>query len=149
MGGLERDLEALAAFTGGGPGVTRLAWSPELRSAYDWLAGRCRGLGLDAEVDAAGNLLARWTAGRGPAVLMGSHIDTVPEGGRFDGALGVVGGLHAISLLREWGVEPRRPVWLAAFMDEENTRFNTALFGSRAFCGRTSAGSATAATPTG
>ena len=47
----------------------------------------------------------------------------------------MVGGLHAISLLREWGVEPRRPVWLAAFMDEENTRFNTALFGSRAFCG--------------
>ena len=128
-------MEALAAFTGEGPGVTRLAWSRELRSAYDWLAERCRGLGLDAEVDAAGNLLARWTAGRGPAVLMGSHIDTVPEGGRFDGALGVVGGLHAISLLREWGVEPRRPVWLAAFMDEENTRFNTALFGSRAFCG--------------
>ena len=126
---------ALAAFTGEGPGVTRLAWSPELRSAYDWLAERCRGLGLDAEVDAAGNLLARWSVGRGPAVLMGSHIDTVPEGGRFDGALGVVGGLRAISLLREWGVEPRRPLWLAAFMDEENTRFNTALFGSRAFCG--------------
>ncbi len=66
---------------------------------------------------------------------MGSHIDTVPEGGRFDGALGVLGGLHAVRLLREWGVEPRRPVWLAAFMDEENTRFNTAMFGSRAFCG--------------
>jgi acetylornithine deacetylase/succinyl-diaminopimelate desuccinylase-like protein len=62
-------------------------------------------------------------------VLIGSHLDTVPEGGRFDGALGVVGGLHALSLLREWGVEPRRPIWLAAFMDEENTRFNTALYG--------------------
>jgi hydantoinase/carbamoylase family amidase len=135
VGELQRDLEARAAFTGGGAGVTRLAWSPELRSAYDWLEGRCRRLGLDAEVDAAGNLLARWDAGDGPAVLMGSHIDTVPEGGRFDGALGVVGGLHAVRLLREWGVEPRRPVWLAAFMDEENTRFNTALFGSRSFCG--------------
>jgi hydantoinase/carbamoylase family amidase len=135
VGELQRDLEALAAFTGGGAGVTRLAWSPELRSAYDWLVGRCCRLGLDADIDAAGNLLARWDAGDGPAVLMGSHIDTVPEGGRFDGALGVMGGLHAVRLLRQWGVEPRRPVWLAAFMDEENTRFNTALFGSRSFCG--------------
>jgi len=128
-------MEALAAFTDRGAGVTRLAWSPELRSAYDWLAGRCRQLGLDVEVDAAGNLLARWDTGRGPAVLMGSHIDTVPQGGRFDGALGVMGGLHAVRLLRKWGVAPRRPVWLVAFMDEENTRFNTALFGSRSFCG--------------
>jgi allantoate deiminase len=136
VGELERDMEALAAFTADeGAGVTRLAWSPELRAAYDWLAGRCRELGLDAEIDAAGNLLARWDAGRGPAVLMGSHVDTVPQGGRFDGALGVMGGLHAVRLLREWGVQPRRPVWLAAFMDEENTRFNTALFGSRSFCG--------------
>jgi allantoate deiminase len=135
VGELQRDLEALATFTGGGAGVTRLAWSPELRSAYDWLVGRCRRLGLDADIDAAGNLLARWNAGDGPAVLMGSHIDTVPEGGRFDGALGVMGGLHAVRLLRQWGIEPRRPVWLAAFMDEENTRFNTALFGSRSFCG--------------
>lgn len=135
MGQLQEDMEALASFTAGGAGVTRLAWSPELRSAYDWLASRCRETGLEAEVDAAGNLLARWEAGGGPAVLVGSHIDSVPEGGRFDGALGVMGGLHAVRLLKERGVEPRRPVWLVAFMDEENTRFNTALFGSRAFCG--------------
>jgi hydantoinase/carbamoylase family amidase len=128
-------MDALASFTAPGPGVTRLAWSPELRAAYDWLAGRCRDLGLEAEIDAAGNLLARWEEGAGPAVLVGSHIDTVPGGGRFDGALGVMGGLHAIRLLRERGVRPRRPVWLVAFMDEENTRFNTALFGSRSFCG--------------
>jgi hydantoinase/carbamoylase family amidase len=132
---LRDDMESLAAFGGDGPGVTRLAWSPELLAAYDWLGDRCRELGLDAEVDAAGNLLARWDAGTGPAVLVGSHLDTVPQGGRFDGALGVMGGLHAVRLLKQWGVEPRRPVWLAAFMDEENTRFNTALFGSRAFCG--------------
>jgi hydantoinase/carbamoylase family amidase len=128
-------MEALAALGVDGAGVTRLAWTPELRAAYDWLAGRCRELGLEAEVDAAGNLVARWDAGGGPAVLLGSHLDTVPRGGRFDGALGVAGGLHAIRLLKEWGIEPRRPVWLAAFMDEENTRFNTAMFGSRAFCG--------------
>ncbi len=92
------------------------------------------------EVDAAGNLLARWDVGEGPAVLVGSHLDSVPRGGRFDGALGVLAGLHAVRLLRSWGVTPRRPVWIAAFMDEENTRFNTALYGSRAFCGEDLAG---------
>lgn len=92
------------------------------------------------EVDPAGNLLARWDVGEGPAVLLGSHLDSVPCGGRFDGALGVLAGLHAVRLLRAWGVTPRRPVWVAAFMDEENTRFNTALYGSRAFCGEDLAG---------
>jgi len=132
---LPADLERLAAFTALGPGVTRLAWTPELRAAYDWFAGRCEEAGMTAEIDAAGNLVARWEAGDGPAVVMGSHLDTVPNGGRYDGALGVLGGLEAVRLLRAWGVRPARPVWLVAFMDEENARFNTALFGSRAFCG--------------
>ena len=86
-------------------------------------------------MDAAGNLLARWDVGQGPGVLVGSHLDSVPRGGRFDGALGVLAGLHAVRLLRSWGVTPRRPIWIVAFMDEEATRFNTALYGSRAFCG--------------
>ena len=132
---LNDDVAALARFGGDGAGVTRLAWTPELRAGYDWLAGRCAEFGLAVHVDAAGNLLAKWEAGEGPAVLLGSHVDTVPSGGRYDGALGVLSGLHAIRLLKERGVTPRRPIWLAAFMDEENTRFGTALFGSRAFCG--------------
>jgi hydantoinase/carbamoylase family amidase len=131
---------ALAAIGGEGTSVTRLAWTPALRDAYEWLAGRCEELGLDVEVDAAGNLVARWDAAAGPAVVVGSHIDTVPRGGRYDGALGVVGGLHAIRLLKERGVEPRRPVWLVAFMDEENARFGTALFGSRSFAGEDTSG---------
>jgi allantoate deiminase len=129
------DLERLARFSSGGEGVTRLAWSPELRAAYAWFTGRCEAAGLAAEVDPAGNLVARWEAGEGPAVVLGSHLDSVPEGGRFDGSLGVLGGLEAVRLLRRWKVRPARPVWVVAFMDEENTRFNTALFGSRAFCG--------------
>jgi len=132
---LAADLERLAAFSAGGNGVTRLAWSPELKAAYAWFAGRCADEGMRAEVDAAGNLVARWGPEDGPAVVMGSHMDSVPEGGWFDGQLGVLGGLEAVRLLRAWGVEPARPVWVVAFMDEENTRFNTALFGSRAFCG--------------
>lgn len=132
---LEADLRALSQFGADGAAVTRIAWTGELRDAYGWLAGRCRDLGLDVEIDAAGNLIARWNVGSGPSVVLGSHIDTVPQGGRFDGALGVIGGLHAIRLLKERGVQPQRPVWLVAFMDEENTRFGTALFGSRAFAG--------------
>lgn len=125
----------LAGIGGDGTSVTRLAWTPALREAYTWLETRCGELGLETEIDAAGNFVARWNTGSGPALLVGSHVDTVNRGGRFDGALGVVTGLNAIRLLKQRGVEPARPVWLMAFMDEESTRFGTALFGSRAFVG--------------
>src|SRR5688572_22352621 len=122
---------------GGGPdgGVTRVAWSPELFEAYTWVGDRLRELGLEVEIDAAGNLLATWSAGSGSPVLVGSHLDTVPSGGRFDGVLGVVSALHAVRILKAEGFEPARPLWVVAFMDEEGTRFDAALFGSRAFSG--------------
>jgi allantoate deiminase len=116
-------------------GVTRVAWSAELFAAYEWVGDRMRGLGLDVEIDAAGNLIGRWDAGDGKPVVVGSHLDTVPAGGRLDGVLGVVAGVHAVALLKQEGFEPRRPVWIVAFMDEEGTRFDAALFGSRAFAG--------------
>ncbi len=129
-------LEALARI-GGGPdgGVTRVAWSPELFVAYEWVRERLVELGLQTEVDAAGNLIGRWQAGSGPAVLVGSHLDTVPSGGGFDGVLGVVAAVHAVAQLKRERFVPDRPLWVAAFMDEEGTRFNAALFGSRAFVG--------------
>ncbi|MDX6439387.1 MAG: allantoate deiminase [Gaiellaceae bacterium] len=135
-GTVAASLDELAGI-GGGPdgGVTRVAWSPELFDAYAWIGDRFRELGLSVEVDPAGNLLAKWEAGTGTPVLVGSHLDTVPSGGRFDGVLGVVAALHAVRLLKEEGFEPGRPLWVAAFMDEEGTRFNAALFGSRAFTG--------------
>jgi allantoate deiminase len=122
---------------GGGPdgGVTRVAWSPELFAAYAWVGDRLRELGLEVEIDAAGNLLARWDAGSGSPVLVGSHLDTVPSGGHYDGVLGVVSALHAVQTLKAEDFEPQRPLWIVAFMDEEGTRFNAALFGSRAFSG--------------
>jgi hydantoinase/carbamoylase family amidase len=125
------------ALIGSGPagGVTRVAWSPDLFSAYDWISGRMRELGLAVEVDPAGNLIGRWEAGGGKAVLVGSHLDTVPSGGRLDGVLGAVSAVHAVAQLKAEGYEPSRPLWIAAFMDEEGTRFGTALFGSRAFVG--------------
>src|SRR4051794_14817997 len=130
------DIEAAARFGGEGTGVTRLAWSPELRAVLGWLTAQLEELGLEVELDAAGNLIGRWEAGDGPAVAVGSHLDTVPSGGRYDGALGVLSGLQAIRLLKQQGVEPKRPLWLVSFMDEEGARFGAALFGSRAFVGK-------------
>jgi allantoate deiminase len=122
---------------GGGPdgGVTRVAWSAELFAAYEWVGDRMRALGLEVEVDPAGNLIGRWQSGSGTPVLVGSHLDTVPSGGRLDGVLGVVAAVHAVALLKQEGFQPQRPIWIVAFMDEEGTRFNAALFGSRAFVG--------------
>jgi hydantoinase/carbamoylase family amidase len=134
--GVAADIEAAAAFGGEGTGVTRLAWSPELRAVQAWLADQLEELGLEVELDAAGNLIGRWQAGSGAAVVVGSHLDTVPSGGRYDGALGVLSGLHAIRLLKQRHVEPKRPLWLVSFMDEEGARFGAALFGSRAFVGK-------------
>ena len=129
-------LESLAQIGGElGGGVTRVAWSRELFEAYDWVGDRMRELGLDVEIDAAGNLIGRWETGTGKPVAVGSHLDTVPGGGRFDGALGVIAAVHAVRRLQEEGFEPDRPLWVVAFMDEEGTRFNAALFGSRAFTG--------------
>ncbi len=135
MSGSLSELARIGGRTDGG--VTRVAWSPELFDAYEWATERMRALGLEVEIDAAGNLIGRWQAGREeePAVLVGSHLDTVPSGGRFDGVLGVVAAIHAVARLKEEGFEPSRPLWIAAFMDEEGTRFNAALFGSRAFTG--------------
>jgi hydantoinase/carbamoylase family amidase len=130
------DVEALGCIGAGADGgVTRLAWTPALREASAWLARRCESLGLATTLDAAGNVVAVWGEGEAPRVTVGSHIDTVRCGGRFDGALGVLCGLEAIALLREDGHLPRRPIALVAWMDEEGSRFATPTFGSRAFAG--------------
>jgi hydantoinase/carbamoylase family amidase len=133
---LSEDLRTAASFgeTGAG-GISRFAWTEELAHVTDWVATELEALGLVAEIDAAGNLIARWEAGAGGAVMAGSHLDTVPNGGAFDGVLGVLGAVEAIRILRRRHFQPQRPIWVGAFMDEEGTRFGAALFGSRAFAG--------------
>ncbi len=131
---LAEDLAHVARFGADGDGVTRFAWSDELMQASRWLVRRLEELGLEAGIDAAGNVVGKWHA-PGRALVLGSHLDTVPHGGRYDGTLGVLGALEAIRLLRERGFQPSRPVWLVAFNDEEGARFDTAMLGSRAFCG--------------
>jgi hydantoinase/carbamoylase family amidase len=133
---LTADLEA-AALIGADErgGVSRFAWTQELALANAWLADRLAELGLEVELDPAGNVLGRWQAGEGKAVLLGSHLDTVPNGGRYDGALGVLAALDVVRRLKADGVEPARPVWVVSFNDEEGSRFQTGMLGSRAFCG--------------
>jgi allantoate deiminase len=133
---LTADLEAAAAI-GADPrgGVSRFAWTPELARANQWLMERLAELGLEVELDPAGNVLGRWRAGEGSAVLLGSHLDTVPNGGRYDGALGVLAALDVVRRLKAEGLQPKRPLWVVSFNDEEGGRFQTGMLGSRAFCG--------------
>jgi N-carbamoyl-L-amino-acid hydrolase len=118
------DLDELSAIGRCGRGVHRPALGPDDVRAREWLAGRLRDAGLEAEIDGIGNVLGRCPQPR--AVLAGSHVDSVPRGGRLDGALGVVAALEAARTLGG-GVD------VIAFCDEEGTF--TGTLGSRAFCG--------------
>jgi N-carbamoyl-L-amino-acid hydrolase len=136
---LSSRIAALARFGAlPGGGVTRMCWSPAYEEARTWLLGEIKTAGLTPWVDPAGNIfgglgLAALDRAR-PAVLTGSHIDTVPEGGILDGALGVLAGLECLETIREAGETPRKPLAVVAWSDEEG-RYGS-LFGSRAFCGR-------------
>ncbi|HTN96682.1 MAG TPA: M20 family metallo-hydrolase [Nordella sp.] len=124
------DLDALAAFGGEtGGGVSRTAFSSSFTAAQSWLAGRMSEAGLTVRIDAAGNLIGRYGP-PGPAVLCASHIDSVPHGGRFDGALGVLAGLEAFRHLKAEAHSFGRALEIIAFADEEGEYFS--LFGSRA-----------------
>lgn len=133
VGRLRRDIEALAAI-GRDPtgGISRPAWSPAHEEARAWLLGRLRAAGLAARVDPAGNVFGRLGEGI-PAVLTGSHIDTVPRGGPLDGALGVLAGLECLRTVAASGVRPARALEVAAFTDEEGRFYG--FFGSRALTG--------------
>ena len=135
MSSLAADLEEAARIGADDGGVSRFAWTPELAQANEWLVGRLQELGLETEIDAAGNVLGRWEEGEGTAVLVGSHLDTVPRGGRYDGALGVLAALEVVRTLKHEGISLRRPLWIVSFNDEEGSRYQTGMLGSRAFIG--------------
>ena len=131
---LRRDLTALARFGAlPGGGVTRPAWSPAHEEARTWLLAQLKETGLEPSVDPAGNTFGRLGDGAA-AILTGSHIDSVPEGGTLDGALGVLAALECLRTIREAGLRPKRPLAVVAWSDEEG-RYGS-LFGSRAFTGK-------------
>ncbi|MBI2544543.1 MAG: Zn-dependent hydrolase [Candidatus Rokubacteria bacterium] len=131
---LRRDLTALARFgSNPGGGVSRPAWSPAHEEARAWLLAQMKEAGLETSVDPAGNTFGRLGDGA-PVVLAGSHIDSVPDGGTLDGALGVLAALECLRTLRESGLALKRPLAVVAWSDEEG-RYGS-LFGSRAFTGK-------------
>jgi len=134
-----RDIEALACLTGTpGNGVTRFSYSHEDGLARDYLVSEMERLGLEVSSDGVGNLRAR-LVGQNPdlsVVLTGSHIDTVRNGGRFDGVVGVVGALEALRVVKESGFVNRHPIELVVFSEEEGSNFGSTLAGSKAMVGK-------------
>lgn len=117
---------------------TRMAFSAEDVKGRKLFASWCEKLGMTCRVDEAGNLIAHMEGQDNslPAILMGSHLDTVPDGGRYDGVLGCVGGLEVCETFREEGYVPRHPLEVIVFTDEEGFRFGKGLTGSSAICGQ-------------
>lgn len=122
-----------------GGGVNRQALSAEEFAAWRELIGWARELGLTADTDAAGNLFLRLegTDADAAPVMTGSHLDSQPTGGKFDGVYGVLAGLEAAQVIAESGVRLRRPIEIVAWMNEEGSRFAPGMMGSSAFTGAT------------
>ncbi|PLT46029.1 Beta-ureidopropionase [Paenibacillus pasadenensis] len=120
-------------------GVSRLAMTPLDRQAADMARGWMEEAGLSVRMDAAGNLIGRLEAAdgaAGPVLMLGSHLDTQPYAGTYDGIVGVLGAIEAAHALAAQGFAPALPIEVVAFSDEEGCRFDKGIFGSRAMSGR-------------
>lgn len=130
------NLNELRALTGDTNGAQRLAWTPVWTKARTWFEEKLRGLPVEHHIDAAGN---RWVTLQGKserALVLGSHLDSVPNGGWLDGCLGVLTALEVVrGLAQEFDGRPPVTVRLVDWADEEGARFGRSLFGSSAFAG--------------
>ena len=120
-------------------GYSRHIWQSAERDLRDWFIERAIRLGLDVETDRNGNLWAWWGTPGANAVITGSHLDSVPGGGAYDGPLGVISALDAIARLQASGFTPTRPCAILVFAEEEGSRFGVACLGSRLLTGAISA----------
>jgi beta-ureidopropionase / N-carbamoyl-L-amino-acid hydrolase len=119
-------------------GYRRYSWTEPDAACRGWFAAAAAELGLVTDCDRNGNLWAWWGrpgGGAPPAIVTGSHLDSVPDGGAFDGPLGIVSAFAAIGQLRSEGFRPVRPIGVAAFTEEEGARFGVACLGSRLMTG--------------
>ena len=135
---LVADLEALASFSDDTPpGISRLVFADADQRSRVWLKAQCTDAGLAVREDAVGNMFARWVGARPQlaAIGTGSHIDAIPHSGKFDGTVGVLGGLEAIRALQQIGFQPQRSIELLLFTSEEPTRFGLGCLGSRMLSG--------------
>ena len=135
---LAEEIEELASISDEEPpAVTRIVFSPADLKARAWLIARCEKAGLAIRQDAIGNIFARWSGSEpnAPAVGTGSHIDAIPNAGKYDGVVGVLGGLEAIRSLQRCGFPPKHSIELLVFTSEEPTRFGIGCLGSRMLSG--------------
>jgi N-carbamoyl-L-amino-acid hydrolase len=136
FGSMWADLEPVGRHSSTG-GYRRFAWTAADATLREWFRGEAERRGLDVVTDRAGNLWA-WAGdpdADGPGLVVGSHLDSVPDGGAFDGPLGVVSAFAALDELRARGFVPDRPLGIACFADEEGARFGVACAGSRLLTG--------------
>ena len=139
------EIDSLASFSDAeAPAVTRIVFSPTDLKARAWMRARCEEAGLSVRQDAVGNTFARWNGSdpSAPVVGTGSHIDAIPNAGKFDGVVGVLGGLEAIRALQQSGFHPKHSIELLVFTAEEPTRFGIGCLGSRLLSGTLSADAA-------
>jgi len=135
---LMAEIEELASISDAKPpAVTRIVFTPTDLKARAWLIARCEEAGLAVRQDPIGNIFVRWVGSDSgaPAVGTGSHIDAIPNAGKYDGVVGVLGGLEAIRTLRRSGFRPKSPIELLVFTSEEPTRFGIGCLGSRLLSG--------------
>lgn len=120
-------------------GSSRMGFSPEERAAKERVKDWMREAGLNVHEDGAGNVFGRLegTNQGAKAILSGSHVDSVPNGGHFDGPLGVLAALEVVEAWRETGYTPQKPFEVVIFTDEEGSRFKGGLLGSQAMVGET------------
>ncbi|MGK5507938.1 M20 family metallo-hydrolase [Brevibacillus formosus] len=135
---LQKRIEQLAQIGKiGETGVCRLALSAEDRAGVELVRSWMEEAGLQTRIDDFGNLIGRM-AGKdeqAPILMIGSHIDSQPYGGKYDGVIGVLGGLEVVQTLKEQGLMPAQPIEVVAFCDEEGCRFQKGLFGSKGIIG--------------
>ncbi len=139
------EIETLASFSDAeAPAVTRIVFTPADLRARAWMTAHCQDAGLTVREDAVGNTFARWNGSdsNAPVVGTGSHIDAIPNAGKYDGVVGVLGGLEAIRALQQSGFRPKHSIELLVFTSEEPTRFGIGCLGSRLLSGTLSADAA-------
>jgi len=137
---IRQDIETIARYSAAGPGISRLTFTPEYWAAVDYVGGQLAPLGYEPTTTSHGNTRFRKRGADSglPAVAVGSHLDAVPHGGRFDGVAGVVAGVEIARLLAERGIESERPYEVLVFAEEEGARFGSVLTGSKAMVARLS-----------
>lgn len=135
---IQKDLEVLAQYTdGSGEGITRLTYTPEEMAARRYLAAEMEKAGMAVRLDAAGNVVGRIEGSRPelPILMIGSHIDSIRNGGNFDGMAGVVAGIEVARAIHDAGITPLRSIEVVGITGEENSRFFPGVVGSRAMVG--------------